>query len=155
MTIEDGSRRHPTEASKHWKPGDPVPTPEELSLPLGEPDWYKAQERFRWRHQTPRGLWRMASYRFGFYRAPERLQMAVAWHAPRWLVYQCMNRAIAHATTGKLGTYHDQHVPTVLALEVFQSWNDPRGGDRWAAKWERRETKKLRRIIERWSGRRA
>jgi hypothetical protein len=99
-----------------------------------------------------RHLWRAVSYRFGWYRLPERAQMAVAWHAPRWLVYQCVNRAIAHATTGKLA-YQDQHVPTVLAIEVFKSWNDPRGGDRWAKRYNERETKKLWRLINRAKGR--
>ena len=124
---------------------------------LNTEQWPVEQEGYAkvrpWWRLTPRGMLRVASYRFGFYRAPERVQMAVAWHAPRWLVYQCVNRAIAHATTGKLA-YHDQHVPTVLAVEVFKSWDDPRGGDRWAKRYNERETRKLQRLIERKTGRR-
>jgi hypothetical protein len=96
-----------------------------------------ALERPKWRHYTPRGLWRLASYRFGFYRWPERSQMAVAWHMPHWLVRQCINRGIAHATTGHLG--NRQHVPSILAIDMFRSWDDSRGGDRWAVKFRKKK----------------
>jgi hypothetical protein len=92
------------------------------------------------------------SYRYGWDRAPERLQMAVTWRLPRWVVYWSVVRAGAHATTGKLG-YH-QHMPSLLLVDALKSWTDNRGGDRWAERYNRRETRKLRRLIERWTGHR-
>jgi hypothetical protein len=89
----------------------------------------------KWQTLTPRGMWRVASYRFGFYRAPTRLQMAVAWHLPHWLVGWCGVRMIAHGTTGAFG-----HTlgPEVTALEINRRWDDSRGGDRWAKRHRRK-----------------
>ena len=44
----------------------------------------------------------------------------VAGRMPRWLVYHCAIRLIAHATTGKHGA---QLVPELTALEALERWD--------------------------------
>ena len=43
----------------------------------------------------------------------------IAGRMPRWLVYHCAIRLIAHATTGKHGS---QLVPELTALEALERW---------------------------------
>ncbi len=43
--------------------------------------------------------------------------MWFAWKMPRWLVYQCAIRLMAHATTGKHDT---QIVPDLTAMDALK-----------------------------------
>lgn len=56
------------------------------------------------------------------HRFVEKLQMKVAWLMPRWLVYWCSIRLIAHATTGKFG---DTIVPELPAMDALKRWEVP------------------------------
>ena len=76
----------------------------------------------RQRSLTPRGLWRVASYRFGFYRLPERVQMAVAWHLPRWLVGWAGVRMFSYRTTRS--PYGE--CSGMPFTEIYQRWEQDR-----------------------------
>ena len=47
----------------------------------------------------------------------EKLQFRAAWAMPRWLVYYCAIRLIAHATTGKWGATEAFEVRAMTALK--------------------------------------
>jgi hypothetical protein len=49
----------------------------------------------------------------------QQIQMWIAWAMPKWLVYWCTMRLIAHATTGP---YSDQNVPELTAMEAIKRW---------------------------------
>lgn len=49
----------------------------------------------------------------------ERLAMAVAWKMPRWLVYWCSIRLMAHATTGE---HENQIVPELTGMDALKRW---------------------------------
>jgi hypothetical protein len=51
----------------------------------------------------------------------ERLVLALVWRLPRWLVYWCAIRLLAHATTGRYG---DQVVPDLLAMDALERWRE-------------------------------
>lgn len=51
---------------------------------------------------------------------------AVVWHCPHWLVYWCMIRAWANATTGP---YSDQEATAVTADKILTRWDRREGGD--------------------------
>lgn len=49
----------------------------------------------------------------------EKLKMKIAWAMPRWLVYWCSIRLIAHATQGE---YSSQIVPDLGAMTALERW---------------------------------
>lgn len=49
----------------------------------------------------------------------ERLRLALVWMLPRWLVYWCAVRLMAHATTGQ---HSNQVVPDLTAMDALQRW---------------------------------
>jgi hypothetical protein len=51
----------------------------------------------------------------------EKIQMAIAWKMPGWLVYWCSIRLIATATQGK---YSNQIVPDLGAMEALKRWEE-------------------------------
>lgn len=51
-----------------------------------------------------------------------KLQMWIANHLPRWLVYWAAIRLMAHATTGK---YDTTIVPELNAIDALKRWEDP------------------------------
>lgn len=50
----------------------------------------------------------------------DKLQMKAAWMMPRWLVYWCSIRLMAHATTGKYG---NQVVGELTAMDALDRWS--------------------------------
>lgn len=48
-----------------------------------------------------------------------KLAMAIVWWLPRWVVYWCSVRLMAHATTGK---WSKQVVPELTALDALKRW---------------------------------
>jgi hypothetical protein len=50
----------------------------------------------------------------------ERAMRWVAWHAPRWLVYWCAIRLIAHGTSGQYG---NTVVPEATAMDMLDRWD--------------------------------
>ena len=53
-------------------------------------------------------------------RRVERIQMAVAWLLPRWLVKWAAIRLMAHATQGY---WENQIVPELTALDALKRWS--------------------------------
>jgi len=51
----------------------------------------------------------------------DRIALWVANHMPRWLVYWCTIRLVAHATTGRYGA---QIVPELTALDALARWEN-------------------------------
>lgn len=49
------------------------------------------------------------------------IQMWVAWHIPKWLVYWASIRLISHATTGK---YSSTVVPEITAMDALKRWDE-------------------------------
>lgn len=49
----------------------------------------------------------------------EKLKYTIAWMMPKWLVYYCSIRLIAHASTGK---YSNVPVPEITAMDALKSW---------------------------------
>lgn len=70
----------------------------------------------RW-HLDSFGIWRA--------RTTERWALRIAWAMPRWLVYWCSIRLMAHATTGQ---YSSQIVPDLTAMDALKRW-DAEGGE--------------------------
>jgi hypothetical protein len=68
--------------------------------------WIQWQRHLFW-------LWRV--------RTAERVSMAIAWKLPKWLVYWCSIRLIAHATTGQYGS---TIAPELPAMEALKRWED-------------------------------
>ena len=56
---------------------------------------------------------------WNFKRPMQQLPYWVAARMPRWLVYHCTIRLIAHATTGKYGA---QLVNELKAMEALERW---------------------------------
>lgn len=54
----------------------------------------------------------------------DKLMMAIAWAMPRWLVYWCAIRLMAHATTGKYGHEFTDRVTILDALKRWHSSNE-------------------------------
>lgn len=50
----------------------------------------------------------------------ERLQMAIVWRLPRWLVYWAAVRVGAHATTGEHGDTDPTEMPFMTALKRWR-----------------------------------
>lgn len=71
---------------------------------------------------TRRTTWRMAGQTAGREWC-ERVLIAVAWRLPRSLVYWCVIRAFAHATTGP---WSDQEVGTVGGFDILERWHGRR-----------------------------
>jgi hypothetical protein len=66
-------------------------------------------------------IWRIGhGYTAAKYR--ERFVLALVWRLPRWLVYWCAIRLIAHATTGRYG---GQVVPDLRAMDALERWEKP------------------------------
>jgi len=49
-----------------------------------------------------------------------KLAMGIVWLLPRWVVYWCSVRLMAHASTGQWG---HQVVPELTALEALKRWD--------------------------------
>jgi hypothetical protein len=49
----------------------------------------------------------------------EKLRMWFVWHMPKWVVYWCSIRMIAHATQGE---YSNQIVPELSAMDALKRW---------------------------------
>jgi hypothetical protein len=56
---------------------------------------------------------------YRLYKLKEKFQLWVAWHVPRWLVYWCTIRLLAHATSGQ---HSNQVVPDLLAMDALKRW---------------------------------
>lgn len=52
----------------------------------------------------------------------EKIQLAVAWALPRWLVYWAAIRLMAHATQDQ---YSNQIVPELTAMDALKRWPAP------------------------------
>ena len=50
----------------------------------------------------------------------EKLQMAIVWRLPKWLIMWAAIRLFANATTGK---YSGQIVTELTAIEALKRWN--------------------------------
>jgi len=50
---------------------------------------------------------------------PARIKLNLAWIMPRWLVYLCAVRLIAHATTGQYG---ETNPGELRAMEALERW---------------------------------
>lgn len=63
----------------------------------------------------------------GFYVKIEKLQTAIVWRLPRWVIKWATVRLFANATTGNL-----QYVPVdqVTYSEAMNKWERKEGGDR-------------------------
>jgi hypothetical protein len=69
-----------------------------------------------YRHHVRYHLWRLRYWLIG-----DARKLWVAQHVPRWLVYWCAIRLMAHATSGK----HDrQGVNALTAMEALDRWED-------------------------------
>lgn len=53
------------------------------------------------------------------FKMKDKIQMAIAWKLPKWLVKWAAVRLIAHATTGKYGS---TVVPDLSAMEALNRW---------------------------------
>lgn len=64
--------------------------------------------------------WRFYSVKYELDKIRMKLAMFVAWHIPRWLVYWCSIRLMAHATTGQWG-----HVitPETTIMDALKRWD--------------------------------
>lgn len=51
----------------------------------------------------------------------EKAIVAVVWKLPRWLVYWCAIRLIAHASQGQYG---GEIVPEIKAMDALKRWED-------------------------------
>lgn len=49
----------------------------------------------------------------------EKIKMKIAWIMPKWLVYWCSIRLMAHATQGEYGS---QIGPELGAMEALKRW---------------------------------
>ena len=49
----------------------------------------------------------------------EKIIMGIVWRLPRWLVYWCSIRMVAHATTGKYG---NTVTPELSAMDAIKRW---------------------------------
>lgn len=58
---------------------------------------------------------------WGVRRKVEKLKMALIWLLPDWIVYWCVIRAGAHATTGK---WSNEAVPETTLMDVLKRWGD-------------------------------
>lgn len=57
--------------------------------------------------------------------ALEKCYIWLAWKLPRRLVYWCVVRAAAHATTG---SWSHVETPAVTVVECLERWRDVRNG---------------------------
>ena len=64
-------------------------------------------------------LIRTAGLRMIFRVKREKLQMAIAWSLPEWLVYWCAIRLVSFATVGK---WSGQVVPDLTAVDALKRW---------------------------------
>lgn len=55
------------------------------------------------------------------HRPLEKLRLKFVWMLPRWLVYWCAIRLIAHATQGK---HENTIVPDLTAMDALKRWED-------------------------------
>jgi hypothetical protein len=69
---------------------------------------------------------RLSYLQYRMKKLPEKFTMTVAWRLPKQLAYWAAIRVMAHATTG---SYSNQVVPELLAMDALERWNDPTGGD--------------------------
>lgn len=53
-------------------------------------------------------------------RRAAKLRLKFVWALPRWLVYWCAIRVIAHATQGKYG---NTIVPELTAMDALKRWD--------------------------------
>jgi len=70
---------------------------------------------------------RLSLLRYDLHKVPQRVAMKVAWALPKQVAYWAAIRVMAHATTG---SYSNQVVPDLTALQALDRWDDPTGGDR-------------------------
>ena len=70
---------------------------------------------------------RLSLLRYELHKMPERITVKVAWLLPSKVAYWAAIRVMAHATTG---SYSNQLVPELLAMDALKRWDDPAGGDR-------------------------
>ena len=56
---------------------------------------------------------------WNFRRPLEKMRLAFVWRLPRWLVYWCAIRLIAHATQG---AHSNQIVPDLSAMDALKRW---------------------------------
>jgi len=70
---------------------------------------------------------RLSMLRCDLHKLPERVTMKAAWLLPPKLAYWAAIRVMAHATTG---SYGNQVVPELLAMDALKRWDDSTGGDR-------------------------
>jgi hypothetical protein len=70
---------------------------------------------------------RISLIRYDLRKIPDRVAMAAAWALPHRLAMWTAIRVMAHATTGSFG---NQIVPELTAMDALQRWDDPTGGDR-------------------------
>lgn len=54
----------------------------------------------------------------------ERIKKFIAWKlAPRWLIYWCAFKAVAHSTSGPYGTDHPSDVDVMTMLKRCEEWS--------------------------------
>jgi len=69
-------------------------------------------------------IWRIGHH-YTLARLRERFVLALVWRLPRWLVYWCAIRLMAHATMGRYG---DQEAPALLAMDALERWREGQDG---------------------------
>ena len=55
-------------------------------------------------------------------RPAEKMRIKLAWAMPKWLVYWCAIRLVAHATSGEYGS---TIVPELTAMDALKRWGAP------------------------------
>jgi hypothetical protein len=66
---------------------------------------------------------RLSELRYWYLQKPcERVRMKFVWMLPKWLVYWCAIRLIAHATQGP---HSNTIVPELTAMDALKRWEGP------------------------------
>ena len=63
----------------------------------------------------------MIDVKYEWNKKKDKMVMWIAWHMPKWLVYWCSIRLMAHATTGKYG---NDIVDSVSIMDALKRWED-------------------------------
>ncbi len=61
----------------------------------------------------------MFNFRYELAKIKDKTMMTIAWAMPKWLVYFCAIRLIAHATTGEYGS---TIVPELTGMDALKRW---------------------------------
>ena len=68
-----------------------------------------------------REMWGIGGIRWRLPKWKEKVQIWVAWHLPRWVVYWATVRCGVHGTTGQ---YSHQEVPALTVGTALRRWRN-------------------------------